>query len=214
MINEFAAKSLIHLGLKKAAEGYLRYAHYLYYKWGALRKVKDMESQYSILKNSGRILEDRTTPASVINHDTFNSSSFDSNLLDITSLFKASQSLSGELNLQKLLVSTLQILIENAGAQRAYLIEKMDDNIVIRAMMNHDFDSDKIKDLDTDSENNNSFPITLVNTVFRTNETIVINNASEVNQFSSDPYIHNKKPLSIMCIPLPRYGEMQAAGLL
>lgn len=214
MINEFTARCLIRLGLDKASEGYLRSSHYLYYNWGAHRKVQSMEKQYPMLRSSGSFKDDRATASSMIDHDTMNSSSFDASLLDISSLFKASQSLSGELNLDKLLVATLQILIENAGAQQGCLIERKNEDIKVKKKIKHDADQDIIVTLEDDSVEKKNLPVTLINTAFRTNETIVIDNASKVNPFSSDPYIAHKKPLSVMCIPLPRSGQMQVAVYL
>ncbi|CAN5924293.1 hypothetical protein BH11MYX4_BH11MYX4_04320 [soil metagenome] len=45
MANELAGKCLLGLGLPRAAEGYLRAARYLYYRWGATRKVEGTRSR-------------------------------------------------------------------------------------------------------------------------------------------------------------------------
>ncbi|MBT8191673.1 MAG: GAF domain-containing protein, partial [Bacteroidia bacterium] len=214
MINEFAARCLSRAGFTKAGEGYIKAAHYLYYHWGAYRKVKSLEEEYPYLRSSTTYKEDRKAASTVIDHDTMSSSSFDSNLLDISSLFKASQRLSGELNLEKLLVSTLHILIENAGAQQGCLIEKKEEDIVVKTKITHNGDKDIVEEVGNANDEIKNIPVSLINTSFRTNETIVIDNATKMSPFSSDTYIVEKKPLSIMCIPLPRYGKMQAAVYL
>jgi class 3 adenylate cyclase len=103
----------------------------------------------------------------------------------------------------------LQILIENAGAQKGAIVEYADGQLNIQVQS-------KISGGDTDltEEDRNDFnslPVTLINTAIRTQEPVVIDNASELNAFSSDPYIRDHKPISVMCVPLPRHGSSSSA---
>ena len=49
MANELAARHLLGAGRRKAAEGYLRAAWHLYERWGARRKVEQLEEEFSEL---------------------------------------------------------------------------------------------------------------------------------------------------------------------
>ena len=51
-----------------------------------------------------------------------NSASHSGELLDLATIMKASQAISSEIVLDKLLANLMKILIENAGAQLGYLI--------------------------------------------------------------------------------------------
>ena len=51
--------------------------------------------------------------------------------LDIATVMKANQAISGEIVLDKLLVALMKIVIENAGAQTGYLILPNQDKLVV-----------------------------------------------------------------------------------
>ncbi len=172
--NERAGRYLVANGMTKAADGYLRDAHYLFYRWGAYRKVEEMERTYRLAK----IVEQQ---ADIVHAAQF----------DMASVLKASQVISGELVLDRLLRSTLEVLIENAGAQHGTFIEERDGVLTALAA--------------------GEFPTTLVNMALRTGEPIVVDNAQLSNPFSSDPYFATHRPLSILCVPLPSQGTLRAA---
>ena len=200
MINEFAGMTLLDIGLEKASEGYLHAAYYCYYHWGATQKTKHLVRNYpGIFAESpveaakGNFLRSES--------DVEKSSSLNSEQLDISSLLRASQIISGELILENLLKETLKILIENAGAQNGMIIEKTEDELIMRSgIIAGEFVPRGTKE----------FPTTLLNVCFRTNDTIVIDDARNPNEYSTDPYIIRNLPRSIMCVPLPKNGEMKA----
>jgi len=212
MANEMAARLLLSSGLPKAAEGYLQASRYLYYRWGASRKVEIMDKEYPFLSGSatyrGNVPVYSKDQESTVHTIT---DSINAELLDINSIFKASQTISGELVPEKLFKSTLQILLENAGAQKGFLFEEQDGKITILAQMD---ESTREVGTDLPVQTELHFPVTLVNTAWRTNEAIVIDNASKINPFSSDPYIIRAKPLSVMCVPLPLHDHWRVAVYL
>ena len=209
MANEMAARCLLHAGLSKAAEGYLQASRYLYYRWGAGRKVEEMDKNYPSLSGSVAVNAAVVSKETATLHTT--TGRLNSELLDMNSVFKASQTISGELVLEKLLKATLQILLENAGAQKGFLVEDNEGQIMLLAAND---EAREANDKLNKSDNENMFPASLINTALRTSEAIVIDNASKINPFSSDPYIIKKKPLSVMCVPLPMHEQWKAAVYL
>lgn len=213
MANELAARLLLRKGHSKAAEGYLRASRYLYYRWGASRKVDDMDENYSGFfewEQTGNAVSSGIAD-SMAGHST---ESFNSELLDISSVFKASQMISGELVLEKLFKSTLQVLMENTAAQRGFLLEDREEHIAILAQNDEtNREASEQSSLQNDPEYP-LFPVSLVNTAWRTNEAIVIDNASRVNPFSADPYIIRNKPRSVMCVPIPLHDQWRVAVYL
>ena len=185
----------------------------MYYRWGAHRKVEEMETNYPFLKSTGI---KKISKASTSDQKTgsIESDAMHSDLLDINSVFRASQMISGELVLEKLLKSTLQVLMENAGAQKGFLVEYRDGQIIVQAQNQVEGSSSGEASTVKDLHDHPVLPITLINTAFRTREPIVINNAQELNPFSSDPYIKSEKPLSVICVPLPLHGQSPSAVYL
>ncbi len=213
MANEMAAKFLLRSGHLKAAEGYLQAARYLYYRWGAHRKVEDMEASYPMLGQAAAFAKSKSSDAISAKNNTSEGALLTTDLLDLSSVFRASQAISGELDLEKLLKNTLQILMENAGAQKGFLVELHGDQIIIRAQSgadDHAHNRAEAKHLN----DSRALPITLINTAIRTKDPIVLGNATRPNLYSSDPYIMERKPLSVMCVPLPVRGRWPFAVYL
>lgn len=212
LANELTAKYLLSLNLSKAAEGYLMTARYLYHRWGASRKVEALERKYPQLLNT-QALESSTAT------QTFKTTgrSLDSASLDMSSVIKASQAISSEIVVDKLLKTTLQILLENAGGQRGYFVVSEGDQIVIHAMseiQNHDGSEQPATDAPTRmqiSNENPMFPVSLINNALRTGRPIVLNNATESRRFGTDPYIIKHQPKSIICIPIIRHERFRGA---
>lgn len=207
MCNERAGNMLLEHTFGKAAEGYLREAHYLYYRWAAYRKVEDLEENYPSIHFPGTYAFKNNQLSVAMESSQIQSEPLQAQSLDILSVLKASQAISGELALDKLLESTLKVLIENAGANIGMIVDLIEDQIIVRARISlddHSFNMDG-------SNANVEFPKTLIHTAFRRNEAIVIDNASELNSFSSDAYFKKKKTLSVICVPLTLHGKRTSA---
>ena len=127
LANELAAKFYLDWGRQHIAQDYTIEAYYGYAHWGAKAKVADLEQRYPQLL--GSIFQQTRTSVSV-QETAFglgtvtatNSSTSLSHALDLATILKASQSLSREIELKKLLSSLLHIVIENAGADKCVLM--------------------------------------------------------------------------------------------
>ena len=219
---ELAAKFYLTQGMGAFAQTYMTEAHYAYTRWGAIAKVKDLEAKYShlITKSSSatRITDTRKTTTST----TTTSNSGEA--LDLATVMKASQAISGEIMLDKLLASLMKILIENAGAQSGFLIlpsqsESGNDraNWVIQASgAVNDEQVTILQSIGIDSvEVSTQMPLlsaAIVHYVIRTKENVVLNDAVHAGHFTQDAYILTKKPKSILCIPLLDRGNL--SGIL
>lgn len=204
MANEYMGKFFLRNNLIKAAEGYLKESQYIYYRWGAQRKVSEMVGTYGI---SSQI----STPSDQSKELMASRNSDHGSFLDFNSILKASQTISGELKLDKLLKSTLAILMENAGAQRGFLVQEKDNKIRLVEYKDRTGSKKNLFKTIKDKDDDPLLPLTLINSAIRTQEPIVIDNATEINAFSSDPYLKRKKTLSLACIPLPKYGKWPMA---
>ena len=106
---ELAARFYAARGFQKFADAYLLEARYCYQRWGADGKVAQLDHLYPHLKKESSI----STPTSTILAPT--------ELLDLATVIKVSQAVSGEMVLEKLIDSLMRAAIEHAGAERGLL---------------------------------------------------------------------------------------------
>ena len=109
-------------------------AQYLYGFWGATAKVKQIMEIYSTIFHSHHQSGTRTqtrisTTISMESSNTGGSSTTGGSFLDLNTVIKASQTISGEIQLGKLLEKMMKILFENAGAERGFFILKQKERI-------------------------------------------------------------------------------------
>ncbi|KAB8318835.1 AAA family ATPase [Tolypothrix campylonemoides VB511288] len=207
---ERAAEFYLGLGREEIAQLYMKNAHHCYTRWGAIAKVKDLESEYP------QFLAEVTNRTEV-ESTSLNTTSSDSEVLDLTTVIKASQALASEIVLEKLLEELMKIAIENAGAQKGYLILDKQGNWVIEAQGNVNSDDVNIlQSIPVDSVNPEiQVPLlstAIINYVARTQENVVLNDAVHEGQFTRDPYIVATQPKSILCTPLLYKGKL--SGIL
>ncbi len=204
LANELAAKFYLNWGKKRFVQLYIQEAHYCYLRWGAIKKVGYLESQYPHLLGeqfSSRLSTDHTSFSS--------SSSGNSAVLDLSTIMKSSQAIAREMVLEKLLQTLMKILLENAGAQSGCLLlpslnnssELADFSIAIYSNTNHTIFS-------PDQPIDQLLPVSVVNYVARTLKNVVLDDAIQVGNFIHDPYIQSMKPLSILCYPLLNQGKL------
>ncbi|MBD1808828.1 AAA family ATPase [Microcoleus sp. FACHB-SPT15] len=198
---ELAAKFYLCKGKELSARAYMQEARYCYQLWGATAKVKDLEGRYpQLLAATVLGIKDAKTTTRLTTTGSGSS-------LDIATVMKASQAISGEIVLDKLLSSLMKILIENAGAQKGYLILECQGKLLIEA--EGAIDSDRITVLQSiPVEKSHSVSLLLINYVARTYESVVLNDATNEGNFTNDPYIKEHQPKSILCVPLINQGKL------
>ncbi len=212
---ELAAEFYLAMDREKIAETYIREAHYGYIRWQAQAKVEDLEQRYP------QFLSQPSTPqAEKISSSISSSSSTSSTVLDLASVLKASQAISEEIILDNLLAKLMKIVIENAGATRGVLILPAQSKVemgqvtaesynqwVIEALGTVESDIVEVLQsipLETANSNSNN-PLVcqaIVNYVIRTQENLVLGNATQEKKFNRNPYILKQQPKSILCTPL------------
>jgi predicted ATPase/signal transduction histidine kinase len=205
------------------AQVYTMNAYQAYECWGATAKLDDLEQRYpevlaSILKPpTNASVPEQITPFTPTifpsSTDSLSiSSSSISEVLDFSTVLKASQALSGEIQLEKLLTTLMQVVIENAGAQTGALLLCRDEALVIQAQATRgkdDTEALQITSLQaTPVESCRKIPLSIVNYVSRTLKTIVIDDAVAETTFAADPYILEYQPKSILCTSIRKQGKL------
>ncbi|MDZ8183656.1 MAG: AAA family ATPase [Nostoc sp. ChiSLP02] len=212
LANELAAKFYLEWGKEKIAAVYMQEAYYCYTRWGSSAKIADLEKHYPQLLTP--ILQQECNPiptnetlglnsTRTIHSTTINNSSF----LDLTGILKASQAISSEIKLEKLLFQIMQIVIESAGATKSALMLLRDNSLAIEAIANLEENQSFILQ-SIPLQDSNDVPHSIINYVKNTLDTLVIKNINTQNQYSADPYIQQQKPQSILCMPIMQQGEL------
>ena len=207
---ELAGRFYLEREQKHFAEYYFQNAHYAYQRWGAIAKVKDLEERYP------QFLTPETTTApqsSFRKTQTTMTGSFSSANMDLAAVMKASQAISGEMVLDKLLSQLMRTVIENAGAQKGFLILKNSNHEwVIEAEGTVDFEEVATRQAIPIEAENAPLSAAIVNYVARTQENVVLNDAINEGEFKADAYIQAQQPKSLLCTPLLNQGKL--SGIL
>jgi predicted ATPase/signal transduction histidine kinase len=203
LANELCAKFWLACNNSQVAQTYFIAAYYGYARWGAKAKIDDLETRYSelihpylhretISFNDRETLLESIEPQGTVN--TTNNSH--SSKLDLASILKASQVLSGEIHLDKLLSTLMRVVMENAGAHKCALVLRESEKWAIAAVAN------------TANESDRDVPQSPIDYVKRTGETVAIANLSAETKWIADPYFATHQPRSILCAPIVNRGEL------
>jgi PAS domain S-box-containing protein len=199
LANEVAARFYTRLGIEKIAHVYLRAARDGYLRWGAGGKVRQLEHLHPHLGEHPA----QTSPTATI----------DALLerLDIGALIKASQAVSGEILLDRLIETLMTIALEHAGAQRGLLVLMQGDTPHIEAEAAADQNTVSVavrRKIVTAAV----IPESLLHTVIRTRQSVILDDASVQTPYLADPYIRVKRARSVLCLPLLK--QTQLIGVL
>ena len=195
---ERAAEFYLARGLEEIARHYMMRAHDGYIGWQAWAKVQDLEKRYPRwLVKPARL---SATGSTIELEEGWHS-------LDLESVMKASQAISGQIILDELLKKLMEIVIENAGAQRGCLILQKDGEWFIEAEGTADLKGGPT--LQTiEVEESNAVCAAIVRYVARSHESIVLDHAAQKGIFIDDPYVKQNQTKSVLCMPLLHLGRL------
>ena len=203
---ELAAKFYISNNKTLIAKTYLQNARYYYLHWGASAKVKDLDTRYPQL-----LLRQTSTSTSISGTKTSlpptSTGSSSSSMLDFNTVIKASQAISGEVVLASLLSNLIKLAIENAGAQKGFLILlNSSGELRIEAAGDVDGSVQVLQSLGVNNSQN--LPTSIINYVARTQLDVVLSNAAHEGTFTADPYIALNQPKSVLCASIINQGKL------
>jgi predicted ATPase/serine/threonine protein kinase/signal transduction histidine kinase len=247
---ELAAKFYLENDKEFLARSYMTEARDRYFKWGAMAKVKHLNETYPELlqvesekKEKEKTKEEKEGKTDVKTTDesgeklaeksveTHGRASLQSKTttkesepLDLNTIIKASQTISEEIRFDKLLETMIEIVMENAGAQKGFLLLEKGGNWFIEAIGSIEKrGSEKVKSVESmqsiplDSIEKNGkllLPPTIIHYVIRTHNPLILNNISDEEQFNKDPYILVNQPKSILCVPIIHQTKLVGIGYL
>jgi PAS domain S-box-containing protein len=185
---ELAARFYAARGFQKFADAYLLEARYCYQRWGADGKVAQLNRLYPHLK----LQSSNSAPSTIL---------APAELLDLATVIKVSQAVSGEMVLDKLIETLMRTAIEHAAAERGLLILVRDDELRVAAEATAGDDTVTVDPREAGVPAA-ALPESIVYYVVRTHESVILGDASAENPFSADTYVQQRHARSILCLPL------------
>ena len=222
LAGRLAGEYCLELGLEKFAANYLADALYVARRWGAEAIVNEQELRYGALIRA--YIYHQTSLSSHEVTTTINSTSSGAagaDGLDISTVLKASQALSREINLEKLLTRLMRLILENAGARRGFLVLESEGEFCIEAALEGEGKEaekggelqEEVRVLQSENfENSQELCRSIVRYTIRSGKSVVLSDATgEINRggrFGADEYIKTRRPRSILSMPVWRQDKV------
>jgi len=214
--------------LNELASFFLHKALECYTLWGADAKCLDFKNAYAeylmleSLSLTSYDTENRNLTTTVVNRTyqttspTFKgttthktgSPDIGGGDFDVKALVNASQTLSKEIVLEKLMESIMHLVIINAGADKAFLILFENKKAFIYSQIFLDQKYAPLTSPIPIDQQKEELSLAIVNFVTRTNNELLLNDATDEGNFRYDPYVLKKRPKSILCLPLIQKGSV------
>ena len=194
LANELAARFYAARGFDRFALVCLQDARYGYVRWGATGKVRQLDQLYPRLREAEPVSRPTSTIGAPVEH------------LDLATVIKVSQAVSGEIVLEKLLDTLMHTAIEQAGAQRGLLLTPRGTEQRIAAEATTP--GDTVKVLLRDEPVTAALPKSILHYVVRTREAVILDDAAAENPFAADPYLHQHHARSVLCLPLINQSKL------
>jgi PAS domain S-box-containing protein len=200
LANELAARFFVMQGFEKIARVYLQDAHDAYLRWGANGKARQLEQCYPTLKPYADHPRQTATIATL---------GTPIEQLDLATVLSVSQIVSGEIVLENLIEALMRTAVEHAGAQRGLLVLPRGAELRIEAQANTEGDSVTVA-LRAAPISAAELPESILQYCARTQESVILDDASARGAFASDAYIARVQARSILCLPFVKQGRLIA----
>jgi PAS domain S-box-containing protein len=195
LAHEVAARFYSARGAETIAHACLREARRCYLRWGAFGKARQLEQLHPHLRDAPVAASPTTTIGAPVEQ------------LDVGTVLKAAQAVSGEIVLGKLIETLLRIAVEHAGAERGLLILFPGDEARIVAEATTGRGQVEVA-LRQTAASRAELPESVLHTVIRTRESVILDDASTQNPFSADDYLRQKHARSVLCLPLVKQAKL------
>ncbi|MDX1961262.1 MAG: AAA family ATPase [Leptospiraceae bacterium] len=192
----------------KIGSQYILDAHLRYKQWGAFRKAEMLANKYpDYLGDGKKISSTISRPVPGQGGKATQTELYTGQNLDIQSVLKSSNAISGEIKLESLLKKLIEIVMENAGAEKGILLLNQNGNLTVDAL--GDVKTGEVKMIPGVSiQAYQDLPISIIYYVMRTKENLVLSNCASDDRFRVDPYIFKNKTLSVLCAPIIKHGDI------
>lgn len=189
---ELAARFHISIGGKRTGSALIAEAARKYSQWGASAKSQQL------IKENIFLLSD--IDMDHLNDQHEQNVSKNEKSLELSAVIKASQAISGEIELNTLLERLMSLVTESAGAQKAYLLMLSDK--ILTPSVSALVTPGGLKVTINPEKSRNDYCENMVSYVIRTGESVVLKDAGSQGPFTIDSYIVRNKPKSVLAMPV------------
>lgn len=194
---ECAARFYEARGIRTVVLSYVAHARDCYLRWGAEAKVRQLDNLHPRLREQDLILDPTRTIGAAVEQ------------LDLVTVLKVSEAISGEIVQEKLIDTLLRTAIEHAGAERGLLILPKGSELRIQAEATTRGASIAI-DLRDQPISGAETPESVVLYAARMQESVILDDASARGAFAGDSYVRRKPARSVLTLPLVKQGKLIA----
>jgi PAS domain S-box-containing protein len=198
LAHEVAARFYAARSIEAISLMYLRNARNCYERWGAPGKVKQLDERYPRLHEEQLPASATATIGSPVRQ------------LEAETVVKASQALSSEIVLSKLIEKLMRIAVEHAGAERGLLILLRGSEAQIEAEATTGQGTPKVS-VRNKLITSLDLPQSALQYVIRTRKRVVLDDASLRNLYSNDEYLRLTRARSVLFLPIVRQTELIGA---
>ena len=198
--HELAAGFYLSRGSVSAGRLHLDEARSCFADWGAHGKVRQLDARTPALRETSPSRA-ATLPGNVAQ-------------LDLLSVAKASQAISGQIVLEDLVDTLMRIVLENAGAQSGQLLLVRHESLLLAAEAGVEQQTIRVRPHlnqapPRSASPESALPASIINYVRRSHEQVLLSDATQTNPFSADDYFARRQPKSVLCLPI-----MQRSALI
>jgi len=200
LAHELAARFWSERGKPAFAAVHLGKARDVLEHWGARPRARELE------------LKRRGLGATADLHPAARSTSAIASTLDFATVLKASHALATDRVLDSLLARMMEIIIENTGAQAGSIVLEANGEPFVHAAKRPgtEVSVGEVVALATARDVSEG----IVKYVMRTAECVLLGDATRHPTFRADPYVRERRPRSVLCLPISHQERMIGAVYL
>ncbi|MEZ4449067.1 MAG: ATP-binding protein, partial [Nannocystaceae bacterium] len=181
------------------ADMYMRTAMEAYARWGAAAKSAALVRELGLASRRAADVDPASTPLLAG--------------LDLASLIKASRAISSEIQLDRVLRTLLEVVMENAGASRGLVVlEVLEGHGRLEVVAEGSVDPPEIRVLEaTPLADHPAIARSVVEFVCRGHRDVLLARADREGDFRGDPYLAGGRVKSVVCTPILHQGRCTGA---
>jgi predicted ATPase/tRNA A-37 threonylcarbamoyl transferase component Bud32 len=202
LASQLCAELHLEAGRRLHGAALLREAHNAYTRWGARAAATHLEAKYPGLFMASAPPAARERAVTTTTDTTTASAE-----LDVGTVVQAAQALSSDLDPTRVVGRLMDLVLENAGAQRGALVLEESDGLVVVARLS--VEGARIETgLSEPLQHSPEVATTVVHYVARSRKPLVVSDAQSDPRFGDDPYLATRAVRSLLALPLTHQGRL------
>jgi predicted ATPase/class 3 adenylate cyclase/tRNA A-37 threonylcarbamoyl transferase component Bud32 len=201
LAHELTAEFELARGRTTSGRAHLFEARDVYRHWGALAWIKHLDQRHTDLIRTERDKRPSTAASMTAMYSTETQG-----LVDVAAITRAANAISGKTAVKDVAAEVIKAAVMNAGATRGLLLLARGNQLVVQEEAGEAGRADSSNVLTFAGSCKG--PERLVNYVARTHESVVLDDATRDETYGEDPFIVERRPLSVLCMPLLDRGEL------